>query len=84
MDRGQLKQFFLWCSLINGALLALTMLFSLLAPDLVYATQSQLFSISREGVELVIYAFLALYKVLFLVFNLVPYIALRILDRSVG
>ncbi len=83
MNIRKLTLFFMWCSIMNAALLLLTIALCLLMPDLVYTTQSALFSIPRESIELVIYSFLAMYKVLFLVFNLVPYLALVILEKRI-
>ena len=51
---------------------------SILAPDLVYRTQSKWFPISRETFNVVMYSFLGLFKIVFLVFNVVPYVALLI------
>ena len=79
MDIQILTGFFMWCTIINGGMLALWTIMLILAPDLVYQTQSKWFPISRETFNVVIYAFLGLFKIIFLVFNVVPYIALRII-----
>jgi hypothetical protein len=50
----------------------------ILAPGLVYRTQSKWFPIPRETFNVVIYSFLGLFNIVFLVFNLVPYVALLI------
>jgi len=73
-----LTTFFMWCTIINGALLVLWTTMCMLAPGLVYRTQSKWFSIPRETFNVVIYFFLGLFKVVFLVFNVVPYVALLI------
>ncbi len=73
-----LTQFFMWCTVINGALLVLWTTVSLLAPDLVYRTQNKWFPMPRETFTVVFYSFLGLFKIVFLVFNLVPYLALLI------
>jgi len=73
-----LTAFFMWCTIINGALLVFWTLMCLLVPDLVYRTQSQWFPISRETFNVAIYGFLGLFKIVFLVFNVVPYVALLI------
>ncbi len=49
------------------------------APDLLYRMQSKWFPISRETFNVVIYSFLGLFKIVFLVFSLVPYLALLII-----
>lgn len=51
----------------------------ILAPDLMYRTQSKFFPISRETFNVAIYSFLGLFKIFFLLFNLVPYLALLIM-----
>ncbi len=76
MNTATLTAFFMWCTLINGALLIIWTLALMLAPDLVYRTQSRWFPISRESFDLVIYGFIGLFKIFFLMFNLAPYIAL--------
>ncbi len=78
MDTQTLTRFFLWCTVMNGALLLLWTTLCLLAPDLLYRIQSKWFPIPRETYNVVIYSFLGLLKIVFLVFNVVPYVALRI------
>jgi ATP/ADP translocase len=75
----QLSDFFLWCSVINGALLIFWILIVGLMPDRVYQTQHYWFPLSRAEFDRIIYAFLGLFKIFFLFFNLTPYIALRII-----
>ena len=78
MDIPTLTSFFMWCTIINGALLVFWTGMLMAAPDLVYRTQSRWFPIPREIFDVVIYAFLGLFKIVFLVFNAVPYLALLI------
>ncbi len=78
MDIQTLTTFFMWCTIINGALLVLWTTMCMVVPDLVCRAQSKWFPIPRETFDVVIYAFLGLFKILFLVFNLVPYLALLI------
>jgi len=78
MDIETLTRFFMWCTIMNGALLVLWTTMLVLAPDLVYRTQSKWFPIPRETFDVVIYAFLGLFKIVFLVFNVVPYLALLV------
>jgi len=79
MDIQTLTKFFMWCTIINGGILILWTAFSVLAPDLVYRTQSKWFPIPRETFNVVFYAFLGLFKIFLLVFNVVPYVALLII-----
>ena len=79
MDIQTLTTFFMWCTIMNGGLLALWATMCLLAPDFVYRTQRIWFPIPRETYNVVIYSFLGLFKISFLVFNVVPYVALLII-----
>jgi hypothetical protein len=49
------------------------------APDLAYRTQARWFPISRETFTVVFYSFLGVFKILFILLCLVPYLALLIL-----
>ena len=79
MDIQTVTAFFMWCTIINGSLLALSGVMCILAPDFVYRTQRIWFPIPRETYNVVIYSFLGLFKMVFLVFNLIPYVALLII-----
>jgi len=71
-----LRAFFMWCTIINGVLLFFSAVMCTCAGDWVYRMQSGWFPISREAFNVAIYSFIGLFKIFFLVFNLVPYIAL--------
>ena len=53
-------------------------LLGMFTPNLVYRSQSLFFPIPRETFDVVMYSFLGLFKIFFLVFNVVPFIALII------
>jgi len=78
MDIQTLTRFFMWCTIINGALLVLGGAMCMFAPDFVYRTHSKWFPIPREAFNVAIYSFLGLFKIVFLVFNVAPYVALLI------
>lgn len=78
MDIHALTRFFMWCTILDGALLALWSSALILAPDLVYRIQARWFPIPRETFNVVIYSFLGLFKIVFLAFNVVPWAALLI------
>ncbi len=82
MDIRTLKEFFKWCTIINVALLILSAIMIIAAPDFIYSAHGQLFLMPREVFDVVLYAFLGLYKIVILVFNLVPYVALRIIEKK--
>jgi len=78
MDIQTLTTFFMWCTILNIALLVLSSLICLCAGDWMYGVHGKWFSISRETFNVAIYSFLGLYKIFILVFSLIPYIALLI------
>ncbi|MCF7838010.1 MAG: hypothetical protein K9N49_05210 [Candidatus Marinimicrobia bacterium] len=76
-----IRAFFGWCTVINGAFLLLAFLAGALAGDWVYKLHSKWFPITREAFTLTMYCFIGGMKALFLVLNLVPYLALVMLNR---
>ena len=76
MDIGTLTTFFKYCTIINGALFTLWTLFVAFAPDLVYKSQSLFFPIPREKFDIIMYVFLGTFKIIFLFFNVTPFIVL--------
>ena len=78
-DYEMVRAFFFWCTVFNGGLLILWTAVSLTMPDLVYRTQKCWFPLSREAFGAVMYGFLGLYKIFFLVFNLIPLLALLVI-----
>ena len=79
MDIQALTRFFMWCTIINGAMLVLSAIMIMLAQDFVYRKHSKWFTIPRETFNVAIYSFLGFFKIVFIVFNLVPYVALLII-----
>ncbi len=73
-----LTAFFMWCTILNFALLSFSSLMCIFVSDRVYRIHSKWFPISREAFNVAIYSFIGLYKIFVIFFNLVPYIALLI------
>jgi len=73
-----LRAFFMWCTILNGALLVLSFLMCACAGHWVYGMHSRWFPMSRETFSVAIYSLLGAMKIAFLVFNVVPYVALLI------
>lgn len=78
MDMFTIKTIFMWCTIINLLLLVISFLICAFAGDWIYRKHRKWFPISREAFNVAIYSFLGLYKILVLVFNLVPWIACAI------
>ena len=79
MDIQTLTTFFMWCTILNGALLVISALMCLVAMDWVYNMHNKWFKISRETFNVAMYSFLGFLKIVFLIFNVVPYVALLII-----
>jgi hypothetical protein len=81
MDIVTVRAFFMWCTILNGGLLALSFLIcALTGVRWVYRLHSRWYPISREAFDIAMYSFMGLYKILVLVFNLVPFLALVIVE----
>ncbi len=74
-----LTRFFMWCTIINGALLIFSGMMLMFTKDFVYSIHSKFFPISRESFDVVIYSFMGFFKIIFIIFILVPYVALLII-----
>jgi len=79
MDIGTLRAFFGWCMVINGGLFILSFLVFALAADRVYRMHGRWFRLSREAFDGAFYVFLGVMKLIVLLLNLVPYVALTII-----
>ena len=79
MNLETLTLFFQWMTILNVGLLVLWSVFFLFLPDLTYRTQSAFVSIPRETWNVVMYCFLGSFKIVVLVFVVIPYVALLIL-----
>jgi hypothetical protein len=82
MGIDTLREFLGWCSIINFSILMWWFAFIALAHDWVYRLHTRWFSLSVERFDAIHYAGMAFYKLLWLVFNIVPYLALLIIDKA--
>jgi hypothetical protein len=72
----------LWCAAINYGVLVIWFLAFLIAHDWMYQLHGRWFHLSVEQFDLLHYGGMAIYKLGVLLFNLVPWIALHIVDGS--
>ena len=79
MDIQTLTKFFMWCTIINLGLLILTSIACIFLADFSYRMNNRFFSISRETFNIAVFSFIALFKIVVIVFNIAPYIALLII-----
>lgn len=73
-----IRDFLLWCTVINLGLLLWWFLFFTLAHDWTYRLHSRWFDLPAQRFDAIHYTGMAILKIGILFFNLVPYIALRI------
>jgi hypothetical protein len=82
MRRAIVRKTLLWCTVINYGVLLVWWLFFMLAHDGIYQWHGRWFRLSVEQFDALHYAGMALYKIGIFLFNLVPYIAVRIVGRA--
>jgi hypothetical protein len=80
MSIQELQQFLLWCLGFNYLLLLIWSGLVIFAHDWVYKLHSQAFMLSVESFDAIHYAGLALYKIIIIFFNLVPLLALLLMN----
>jgi hypothetical protein len=71
--------FFGWCSVLNILLLSISAFFVFFLKSYISKIHSILFDISRDDIYKSYFQYLAFYKILIIVFNIIPYIALKII-----
>ena len=81
MTLSLVRELLLWCTVLNyGVLLAWFIAFSL-AHDWMRRLHGRWFRLSDERFDAIHYAGMTIYKIGILLFNLIPYVALRIVKR---
>ena len=71
-------EFLAWCSVINVGLLIFWLLWFTLAHDFVYQMHGKWLKLSVEQFDAIHYAGMTFFKICIFLFNVVPYIALRL------
>jgi hypothetical protein len=76
MDVATLTQFFKYCTIINGLIFLLWTLLIMFVPNFIYNIQSSLYPIPREKYNIIMYVFLGVFKMMYIFFNVLPFIVL--------
>ena len=71
--------FFKYCSIINGSIIIVSVIIFAFGSDFSYNNNKWLFSGSKEEFKKTIYMVLLSYKMVVIVFNIVPYVALLLI-----
>jgi len=79
MTLEAIKEFFMWCTVVNVSILIFSYIVLVSLKDFVYRTHSKWIPVSKEQFHMAMYSFFALHKILVIVFNVIPYIALSIM-----
>lgn len=72
------RDFLLWCTIINYCVILIWFLFFMLAHNGMYSLHSRWFRLTVEQFDFIHYSGMAIYKIGILLFNLTPYVALCI------
>jgi hypothetical protein len=80
MTLEMMKDFLLWCSIINIGLMLLWFLFFVFGHDFIYRQHGKWFKISVEKFDAIHYAGMAIFKMFIIFFNIIPYFALLIVS----
>ena len=78
MDIATMAEFFKYCSIINIIILSISTIFIIVTSDFTYNVHSKLgvWEGSKEAHKQSMYSLLGNYKMLIIIFNVVPYFAL--------
>lgn len=79
LDLATVTSFLGWCAAINIAVLICAAFIVMVFNSQIKVIHSRLMATNTSGLNMLYFNFLANYTVLILMFNLVPYFALRIL-----
>lgn len=80
MNAAEIANLLGWCTLLNCGLLIFSSLMLVVFLKPVSQLHARLFDLDPTELKMSYFRFLANYKVLIIVFNLVPYLALRIMS----
>lgn len=74
-----LTSFLGWCLVLNFVILGVAAIFLVLFGDMVRNIHAKMFNLSNEQLTVQYFAYLANYKIMIVMFNLTPYVALKLL-----
>ncbi|MGK0297404.1 MAG: hypothetical protein ACI9XC_001007 [Gammaproteobacteria bacterium] len=79
MNVDQLTELFKWMAIINIGLLLLSTVLIMLLKNYICKIHAKLFGIDEDKIPIVVYGYLGIYKIMIIVLNIVPYIALLLI-----
>ncbi len=75
-----LKEFFMWMTVINLGMLMISAVMCIAHKDFIVRVHGKLFGLPPESIKATLYGFLGVYKIVFIVFVFVPWLALLIIS----
>ena len=79
MSLKTLKTFFFWMTVINFLILVISTVGVVMVTQEMKVIHSQMFHVPSDELSQIYLEYLAWYKLLWMIFNLVPYISLRVM-----
>ena len=79
MSLKTLKTFFFWMTVINFLILVISTVGVVMLTQEMKVIHSQMFQVPSDELSQIYLEYLAWYKLLWMIFNLVPYISLRVM-----
>ena len=80
MSQASLTEFFRLAMIFSLGMYSLTAIFSIWFRDFMYQMHKNLFNISRDKFDLIIYCYLGFMKILVILFFVIPYVSLLLLE----
>jgi uncharacterized protein DUF6868 len=81
MTLAQLTELLGWVSVINFCILIVVFVMLTVFRNIILSMHSNMFAIKESDLLLIYFKFMANYKTLILIFNVVPYFALKIMGN---
>lgn len=80
IDISQITAFFGWCTVINLSVYALSALFIVVLKDFTISIHSNFMGLNASELPALYFKFLGSFKIIIIVFNVAPYIALKLMS----
>ena len=77
----EIREMLGWCTLINIGLMIFSFIVIVAMRSFVYKMHSKWFPMSEATFNAIVYSYLGVYKILIIVFNLVPWLALSMMTN---
>lgn len=79
LDIETVTEFLGWCAIINIGILTISSLFVIILNTFAVKMHSKLFQVDKPFLDQEYFKYLAHFKILLIIFNIVPYFALKII-----